>query len=152
MSLFLASPPCGAVARATRMFGERKESSPQRRAPPCIAETTSSVSHWCLSLADARCPIVQAFGVHPRTTPLLVFIPSSRGIAYATVLCFARQGRRSSFSPGRFLAEIARGSFTLVLFLQKLSTHWAFCFASLTKILNESCASAYALAHPTLSR
>jgi len=26
-------------------------------------------------------------------------------------------------------------------FLQKLSTHWAFCFAPLTKILNEFCAS-----------
>jgi len=26
-----------------------------------------------------------------------------------------------------------------VLSLQELSTHWAFCFASLTKILNEPC-------------
>lgn len=106
------------------MFGERKESSPQRRAPPRIADTTSSVSHWRLLLAGARSPIVQAFGVRPPRTPLLVFIPSSCGIASATSLCFTRQRRRSSFSPGRFLAEIARGSFTLVLVPTLPCAHW----------------------------
>ncbi len=47
--LFLALRLCGAGARAGLLFGERKESSPQLRAPP------------------------RSFGVRPRTTPLLVF-------------------------------------------------------------------------------
>lgn len=64
VSRFLASPPCGAVARATHMFGERRESSPQRRAPPRICRTVSTVvteGIWfvavmCLHLTGLRSP------------------------------------------------------------------------------------------------
>ena len=49
----------------------------------------------------------------------------------------------------KFLLKKERVFFFRGSFLQKLSTHWVFCFALLTKVLNESCGSSkYSLLHP----
>ena len=88
MSRFPAYPRSTALrsgSEGRRLFGGRKESSPQLRAPP------------------------RSFGVRPRTTPLLVF-----NIAFVVSLplldfSIARLRRRSSFSHGRPSGNV-RGS------------------------------------------
>src|SRR3989344_3751759 len=88
MSRFGASPRTPALrcgCSGAILFGGRKESSPQLRAPP------------------------RSFGVRPRTTPFLVFISAVCGVAFASDLCIARLRRRSSFSHGRPSGNV-RGS------------------------------------------
>src|SRR3989344_7867322 len=50
--LFRAPPPCSAVARAAPLFGERKESSPQRRSHPRIALLAYIVVSTGIGLPD----------------------------------------------------------------------------------------------------
>src|SRR3989344_6085994 len=75
MSRFGAFPRTPALrsgCSGAMLFGGRKESSPQLRAPP------------------------RAFGVRPRTTPLPRFQDSVRGVASASDFFIARLRRRSS--------------------------------------------------------
>lgn len=76
-------PRCGAVSRkcavlgacsGTAPFGERKESSPQRRAPPRSGLLGFTVLSFVWGSFRVFAFVLCAFGVRPRTTPLLVFI------------------------------------------------------------------------------
>ena len=88
--LILAISALRSGGEGRRLFGGRKESFPQLRAPP------------------------RAFGVRPRTTPFLVFISAVCGVAFATRFRIARLRRRSSFSHGRPSGNV-RGSNTSCL-------------------------------------
>ncbi len=55
------------------LFGGRKESSPQLRSPPRSGSLEYSVLYGGYLLLAFCGFVVCAFGVRPRTTPLLVF-------------------------------------------------------------------------------
>jgi len=93
---FLASIACGLSGSGRHLFGGRKESSPQLRAPPCSGMREYSVpcrlcgsSRVCLSLE-------RAFGVRPRTNPLHVFNSSFVVSLPLLNFCIAIERRRSS--------------------------------------------------------
>ena len=55
------------------LFGGRKESFPQLRSPPRSGLLEYSVLYFDQWFACVVAFVVRAFGVRPRTTPLLVF-------------------------------------------------------------------------------
>ena len=76
MSRYGAVPRKCAVLGAcsgTAPFGGRKESFPQRRAPPRSGLLEYSVLYYVYLLLALCGFVVCAFGVRPRTTPFLVF-------------------------------------------------------------------------------
>jgi len=113
-SLFLASAPCSALARASPLFGGRTESSPQRRPPPrsCTSFRFGSVRLYLF--ASVRASVYPAFGVRPRTTPLHV---SSISFVVSLPLFDSRTAkvrRRSSVGLAA-LAKMPVGAKSLVL-------------------------------------
>jgi hypothetical protein len=72
--LILASIAYGLSGSGTAPFGERKLSSPQRRAPPRNGDLEYSVLECGYWFTYVFASVFRAFGVRPRTTPLLVFI------------------------------------------------------------------------------
>jgi len=67
-------PACSRVARAAPLFGERKESSPQRRAHPRIALSACVVVSTGFGLRASVPRISWPSDSATRTTPLLVCI------------------------------------------------------------------------------
>src|SRR3989344_5346048 len=104
MSRFGAFPRTPALrsgCSGASLVGGRKESFPQLRSPPRSGLLEYSVL-YCVYLLLSFCGfVVCAFGVHPRTTPILVFIREY--VVSLPLLNFCGFGvrRRSSFSPGR---------------------------------------------------
>ena len=75
-------PMCGASPRTptllggcsgTAPFGGRKLSFPQLRSPPRSGYLEYSVLYYVCLLLTLYDFVVRAFGVRPRTTPILVF-------------------------------------------------------------------------------
>src|SRR3989338_8620578 len=76
MSRFGAFPRTPALrsgCSGAMLFGVRKESSPQLRSPPRSGLLEYSVLYFGSWFACVFAFVVRAFGVRPRTTPLLVF-------------------------------------------------------------------------------